>query len=303
MDNELLTIELSDFPSIIEEYLLDLEIRNYSKRTIGTYGSILKSFYEYIQDKPGIKYEKDILIQFKEFIRYLKRVREVSQNYVYLVTVVLKKFFSFAGVDALLNVKAPKRTKSLPKALNEEEIKVLLETPDKMGIGTSSIYSESVKSRNKLLMTLLYSSGLRVSELVNLEVKDLDLDERTIHIRGKGEKDRIVLFDYTTRDLVRVYLRNRIFDSKYLFVNRYGNVLTVRYIQKMIKQYAHAAGIKKKVTPHILRHSFATHLLRKGMDIRAIQRLLGHSNLTTTQIYTSVDMDALKSVYDRAKLI
>lgn len=303
MDNELLTIELLDFPGVIEEYLLDLEIRNYSKRTIDTYGSIINNFYEFLKDKRELKYENDILIQFREFIRYLKRDREVSQNYVYLVTVVLKKFFSFAGVDALVNVKSPKRTKSLPKALNEDEIKVLLAAPDKLDTGLSSIYSESVKARNKLIMTLLYSSGLRVSELVNLEVKDLDLDERTIHIRGKGEKDRVVLFDHNTRDSVKVYMRNRGFDSKYLFVNRYGNCLTVRYIQKMIKQYAHAAGIKKKVTPHILRHSFATHLLKKGMDIRAIQRLLGHSNVSTTQIYTSVDMDTLKSVYDRANLL
>lgn len=301
MDNELLTIELSDFPGIIEEYLLDLEIRNYSKQTIGTYGSILNNFHEFLNDKQELKYEKDLLIQFKEYILYLKRDREVSQNYVYLVTVVLKKFFSFAGVDALINVKAPKRTKSLPKALNEEEIKILLETPDRLDTGSSSTYSESVKVRNKLIISLLYASGLRVSELVNLKVKDLDLNERTIHIRGKGEKDRVVLFDYTTRDLLRIYLRNKVFDSNYLFVNRYGNCLTIRYIQKMIKQYAHAAGIKKKVTPHVLRHSFATHLLKNGMDIRVIQRLLGHSDLKTTQIYTSVDIETLKSVYDHAK--
>ncbi|WP_321421906.1 tyrosine-type recombinase/integrase [uncultured Methanobacterium sp.] len=149
----------------------------------------------------------------------------------------------------------------------------------------------------------MYSSGLRVSELVNLKVKDLDLDERTIHIRGKGEKDRIVLFDYVTRDLIRVYLKDIDGNNEYLFVNRQGNCLTTRYIQKMIKRYAQLSGIKKKVTPHILRHSFATHLLKNGMDIRVIQRLLGHSNLTTTQIYTSVDMETLKSDYDRAKLI
>ncbi|MGZ7044220.1 MAG: site-specific tyrosine recombinase/integron integrase, partial [Methanobacterium sp.] len=150
---------------------------------------------------------------------------------------------------------------------------------------------------------LLYSSGLRVSELVTLQTDYVDLQERTIRIRGKGEKDRIVLFDDKTKVLIEEYIEKKPHEDKYLFVNRLGNHLTPRYIQMMIKTCAQKAGIKKKVTPHILRHSFATHLLMNGVDIRAIQQLLGHSNLSTTQIYTSVDMQTLKNVYDRAKLV
>jgi integrase/recombinase XerD len=131
----------------------------------------------------------------------------------------------------------------------------------------------------------------------------VDLNERTIRIRGKGEKDRIVLFDENTLLLMEDYLSKSSMEGDYLFVNRSGKHLTPRYIQMMIKEYAEAAGIRKKVTPHILRHSFATHLLKNGVDIRAIQQLLGHSNLSTTQIYTSVDMQTLKTVYDRAKLL
>ena len=105
------------------------------------------------------------------------------------------------------------------------------------------------------------------------------------------------------RSLIEDYLDQRSDNSGYLFINRYGNHLTARYVQMMIKDYAKVAGIRKRVTPHILRHSFATHLLKNGVDIRAIQQLLGHSNLSTTQIYTSVDMETLKNVYDRAKLV
>ncbi|MGZ7070024.1 MAG: site-specific tyrosine recombinase/integron integrase, partial [Methanobacterium sp.] len=162
---------------------------------------------------------------------------------------------------------------------------------------------ELINLRNKVILALLYSSGLRVSELVTLQTDYVDLQERTIRIRGKGEKDRIVLFDDKTRVLIEGYVEKKPHEDKYLFVNRLGNHLTPRYIQMMIKTCAQKAGIKKKVTPHVLRHSFATHLLKNGVDIRAIQQLLGHSNLSTTQIYTSVDMQTLKNVYDRAKLV
>ncbi|HEX3012934.1 MAG TPA: tyrosine-type recombinase/integrase, partial [Methanobacterium sp.] len=136
-----------------------------------------------------------------------------------------------------------------------------------------------------------------------LHIDNVDLRERTIRIRGKGEKDRIVLFDDRTKGLIEEYMEKKDDDSPFLFVNRSGNHLTPRYIQMMIKDHAKAAGIKKRVTPHILRHSFATHLLKNGVDIRAIQQLLGHANLSTTQIYTSVDMHTLKNAYDKAKSV
>jgi len=201
----------------------------------------------------------------------------------------------------LEEVKAPKRTKSLPKSLNEDEVKSLINAVEVADDG--SVIRRFIKTRDRLILSLLYSSGLRVSELVSLRINDIDPDERTIRIRGKGDKDRIVLFDENTRDLLMDYLKRRIHESEYLFLNRFGDPLTPRYVQMMIKNYARKAGIKKKVTPHILRHSFATHLLKNGVDIRAIQQLLGHSNLSTTQIYTSVDMQTLKNVYDRARLL
>lgn len=296
-------LEVYNFPEMLEDYLFELEIRNYSLNTIKTYKSIINNFYKYLLDEKEIHDERMILRSFKHYIGFLKRDKKVSQNYIYLVTVVLKKFFEFSGIGVLKDVKTPKRTKSLPKSLNEDEVQRLINALDSyQTIDNLTAHAEFLRRRNKLILALLYSSGLRVSELVSLEIDNVDLHDRTIRIRGKGEKDRIVLFDDNTRVLIEDYLAQRHDESPYLFINRNHQHLTPRYVQMMIKDYARVAGIKKKVTPHILRHSFATHLLKNGVDIRAIQQLLGHSNLSTTQIYTSVDMNTLKNVYDRAKL-
>jgi len=294
-------LETFDFPEMIEDYLIELEIRNYSRNTIKTYKSIVINFYNFLLNEKNLTDERRVLRSFKKYIQYLKRDKGVSQNYIYLVTVVVKKFFEFGGIHILEEIKTPKRTKSLPKHLNEQEVQNLINAFDKQNCKTK--HAEAINLRNKVILALLYSSGLRVSELVYLNIDNVDLHERTIRIRGKGEKDRIVLFDEETKILIENYLQKKDDNSEYLFVNRSGNHLTPRYIQMMIKDHAKAAGIKKKVTPHILRHSFATHLLKNGVDIRAIQQLLGHSNLSTTQIYTSVDMQTLKNVYDKAKLV
>ncbi|MGZ7067737.1 MAG: site-specific tyrosine recombinase/integron integrase [Methanobacterium sp.] len=276
---------------MIDDYLVELEIRNYSRNTIKTYKSIVINFYKFLKNEKNLTDEQRVLRAFKKYIQFLKRDKGVSQNYIYLVTVVCKKFFEFGGISILNEVQTPKRTKSLPKHLNEKEVENLINAFDNESDNTPN--KELINLRNKVILALLYSSGLRVSELVTLQTDYVDLQERTIRIRGKGEKDRIVLFDDKTKVLIEEYIEKKPHEDKYLFVNRLGNHLTPRYIQMMIKTCAQKAGIKKKVTPHILRHSFATHLLKNGVDIRAIQQLLGHSNLSTTQIYTSVDMQTL----------
>ncbi len=289
-----------NFDEMKEDYLIELEIRNYSLNTIKTYKSIINNFHEFLKKKENLFDGKQFLRTFKLYIQHLKRDKEVSQNYIYLVTVVIKKFLEFNHIYFLEEIGAPKRTKSLPKSLNEKEVQDLINAvkcdPEK-----DSELQVIVKTRDRLILTLLYSSGLRVSELVNLIVKDIDFEERTILIRGKGEKDRVVLFDKNAKLLILEYLNLRKTDNKYLFTNRRGMPLTPRYVQLMIKKYGKKAGITKKITPHVLRHSYATHLLKNGVDIRVIQQLLGHSSLSTTQIYTSVDMDTLKTVYDQAK--
>lgn len=291
--------EVFDFNQMCEEYLIELEIRNYSENTIKTYYSIITNFIKYIGNEK-IYDDKKFLKIFKKYITELKRSKLVTQNYIYLNTVVCKKFLEYNQIYYLDEIKNPKRTKSLPKSLNESEVKNLIEAVH--WDETTSLYKQKLKMRDKVILALLYSSGIRVSELVNLITRDIDFNERTIRIRGKGDKDRIVLFDNQTKNLIMEYIKIRNSDCDYLFINKNGKKLTSRYVQMMIKKYAKEAGIEKKVTPHILRHSFATHLLKNGVDIRAIQQLLGHSSLSTTQIYTSVDMDTLKTFYDQAKL-
>lgn len=295
-------LEELEFEDLIEDYILELDIQSYSSNTLKTYKSILTNFYKFLLSEDKLKNSKGMLRSFKRYLQYLKREREVSQNYLYLVTVVLKKFFEFSEIPIYDEIKAPKRTKSLPKSLNEQEVYDLIHARDNEYDPKKSNPQNITRLRNKLILTLLYSTGLRVSELIKLKIKSIDEQERTIRVRGKGEKDRIVIFDDNTLNLIHEYLDKRGVDNEYLFVSQKNHILSSRYIQLMIKEYAKKAGITKKVTPHILRHSFATHLLKNGVDIRAIQQLLGHSNLSTTQIYTSVDMHTLKDVYDDAWL-
>ncbi|MCD7781648.1 MAG: tyrosine-type recombinase/integrase [Methanosphaera sp.] len=296
-------LEELDLEDVMEDYILELDIQSYSQNTLKTYQSIIKNFYKYIQENDdNIKNNKGMLRIFKKYIQYLKRDKEVSQNYLYLVTVVLKKFFEYAQINIYENIKAPKRTKSLPKSLNEQEVYDLIHAKDDEYDPEKTNPQNITRLRNKLILTLLYSTGLRISELINLKVTAIDPKERTIRVRGKGEKDRIVIFDDNTLDLINEYLDKRGVTNEYLFVSQKNHTLSPRYIQLMIKDYAKKANITKKVTPHVLRHSFATHLLKNGVDIRAIQQLLGHTNLSTTQIYTSVDMHTLKDVYDDAWL-
>ncbi|OED30596.1 site-specific tyrosine recombinase/integron integrase [Methanosphaera sp. WGK6] len=295
-------LEEIEFEYQLEDYILELDIQSYSANTLKTYKSILNNFHNFLLSEKRIKDEKGILRSFKKYLQHLKRDKEVSQNYLYLVTVVLKKFFEFAEIPIYDEIKAPKRTKSLPKSLNEQEVYDLIHAKDNEYDPEKSNPQNITRLRNKLILTLLYSTGLRVSELIKLKIRTIDEKERTIRVRGKGEKDRIVIFDDNTLYLIHEYLDKRGVENEYLFVSQKNHTLSSRYIQLMIKDYAKAAGITKKVTPHILRHSFATHLLKNGVDIRAIQQLLGHSNLSTTQIYTSVDMHTLKNVYDDAWL-
>lgn len=297
--NKISILDLYDFDDMREEYIIDLEIRNYSQNTIKTYNAIIKNFLEYLKTQEDLTDERKFLRSFKRYIQYLKRDKEVSQNYIYLVTISIKKFLEFNNIYFLYEVETPKRTKSLPKSLNEHEVDALISAVDEDNDNTD--LQKFTKMRNKVMFTVLYSSGLRISELLNLKVNDIDFETRTMRIRGKGDKDRIVLFDENCKNLLEEYIPLRNPDNPLLVYNKNGEKLSSRYVEMLIKKYAKRAGIKKKVTPHVLRHSFATHLLKHGVDIRIIQQLLGHASLSTTQIYTSVDMETVKDIYDKAR--
>lgn len=282
--NKINILDVYNFNKIKEIYITSLKNNNYSQNTIKTYSSIIHKFTTYLKNQIAIYNEKEFIKYFNSYILYLKQVKNVSQNYIYLVTVVVKKFLEFNNIHFLDSITTPKRIKSPPNFLTQKEVKQLLDsiTWDE---NSDSDFRIITKLRDKLIVTLLYSSGLRVSELINLTVDNVNFEGKQLSIVGKNNS-RVILLDESTKQLIQKYLEKRTQKSNYLVVNKSGNPLTPRYVQLMIKKYGNESGIEKKITPHILRHSYATHLFEQGVNIKIIQQLLGHSNLSTTQIYS-----------------
>lgn len=281
--NKINILDVYNFNKIKENYITSLKDNNYSQNTIKTYSSIIHKFTTYLKNQIAIYNEKEFIKFFNGYIIHLKQVKNVSQNYIYLVTVVIKKFLEFNNIHFLDSITIPKRTKPSPNFLTQKEVKQLLDsiTWDE---NSDSDFRVITKIRDKLIVTLLYSSGLRVSELINLTIDDVNFEEKQLSIVSRNNS-RVILLDKSSNQLIQKYLKKRTQKSKYLVVNKSGNQLTPRYVQLMIKKYGNESGIKKKITPHILRHSYATHLLEQGVNIKIIQEILGHSNLSTTQIY------------------
>lgn len=281
--NKINILDVYNFNKIKENYITSLKDNNYSQNTIKTYSSIIHKFTTYLKNQIAIYNEKEFIKFFNGYIIHLKQVKNVSQNYIYLVTVVIKKFLEFNNIHLLDSIAIPKRTKPSPNFLTQKEVKQLLDsiTWDE---NSDSDFRVITKIRDKLIVTLLYSSGLRVSELINLTIDDVNFEEKQLSIVSRNNS-RVILLDKSSNQLIQKYLKKRTQKSKYLVVNKSGNQLTPRYVQLMIKKYGNESGIKKKITPHILRHSYATHLLEQGVNIKIIQEILGHSNLSTTQIY------------------
>lgn len=211
----------------------------------------------------------------------------------------LRTFFRYLVREGLLQktpaegLATPKRNRYLPKTLSVDEAAALMER----GHGTTTL-----ALRDRAMLELLYSSGLRVSELTGLDAGALDLRENLVRVLGKGRKERIVPVGRKARESLAAYLeaRGTISDNEPLFVNHRGGRLTPRSVQRHLKTRLIKAGVLKDISPHALRHSFATHLLDGGADLRAIQELLGHASLSTTQRYTQVSVDQLMAVYDKA---
>lgn len=221
----------------------------------------------------------------------------------------LRSFFKFLEQEKIIlknpmgSVSMPKQEQHIPVFLSVDEVFALLESP---GIG------ETFAARDRAILELLYSTGMRVSELVACNVASLDFDSGMVMVRGKGNRERIVPVGTQAVKSLRAYiderqelLRKRVqqgkkIDKEPLFLNNRGTRLTARSVERMISGYGRKAGLNKPVTPHVLRHSFATHLLEMGADMRSVQELLGHASLSTTQKYTHLDMVHLMRVYDRA---
>ena len=214
----------------------------------------------------------------------------------------LKSFFNFlvreklAATNPFLAIDLPRSGKSLPKALSQEEVMGLLTPPNS---------PTPINIRDNTMLFVLYSTGLRVSELVNLPLSACNLSAGFIRVLGKGNKERLIPFGDQARDKIDDYLKtsrplilkNR--HSNYLFVTRRGTCMTRLRFWQIIRQIALAAGIQKEISPHMIRHSFATHLLSHGADLRSVQMMLGHADIATTQIYTHIDQDRLKSIHKK----
>lgn len=193
--------------------------------------------------------------------------------------------------NPFMSIKTPKVPKVLPEFLFVDEVDNLLESID---------LSKTNGCRNRCMIELLYGCGLRVSELVSLKVEDVDFEQMVLRIVGKGNKMRMVPFYEDLRDLLENYCLSRASNDEHFFLNRNGKGMTSRAVQYILNDCAKEAGLSISVHPHMLRHSFATHLLDNGADLRVVQELLGHQNLSTTQIYTHVTVDRLKKVYKTA---
>ena len=266
--------------------------RAYSDNTLGAYMNDLNKYEEFLK--------KDILESDTEDLeRYLKYIKNLESTTVAHKITSIKSYFNYnikrgiVSVNPADKVSRPKLTKHLPEYLTEEEVGKLLD------VEVKSPYDY----RNKTILELLYSSGIRISELVNIKTPNYDSEECLIRIMGKGSKERIVpLGDYAI-NIMNDYMNNYrpLINKKhtdYVFVNNRGDKISRQFIFKVIKKEALKKGIKKDISPHTLRHTFATHLLKNGADLRIIQELLGHENISTTQIYTHVNNNKLKSDYE-----
>jgi len=215
----------------------------------------------------------------------------------------IKSFYRYLLQEQVIDkdptdkLEAPKLEKRLPTVLSVDEVEVLLEQPDD---------SSPAGLRDRAMLELLYATGIRVSELVSLDVPSVNLEMGFVRCVGKGQKDRVVPMGSMARRSVTAYLGNgrsklvRDPLTSAMFVNHHGRRLTRQGFWKIVKRYAAQAGIDKDITPHTLRHSFATHLVENGADLRAVQEMLGHADISTTQVYTHIAKDRLKEVYDKA---
>jgi len=253
----------------------ELKIRGFSPLTVRNYTFFVEKFLQKT-NKPGSDLNED------DVKAYLSEMFDTkSKNTIMLAAASLKFYFQEVLKKEFAHIPLPKKETRLPEVLIKEEVKKMINSTD--------------TQKSRLIVSFLYSTGLRVSELVNLKVSDISLGEKTGWVRrGKGSKDRLFVLSENLCEELRDFLNTKARGYKYLFSKE--KPLTTRNIQKIIQGTRKRAGINKKVTPHTLRHSFATHLLEQGIDIRVIQAILGHSSLSTTQVYTHISSEQLKKV-------
>lgn len=272
--------------------------KNYSDYTITNYSIDIEEFYVFLK-KENITRLQDV--DYKMLRKYLNYMTEnkYSNKTISRKLSSLRTFFKYLVKKEIINnnpmilISNPKEEKKLPKYLNYGEIEKILEIPNK---------ETTLGLRNACILEILYSTGIRVSELVNLKIRDIDFYNKKIRVLGKGNKERIVLFGNRCEHLLERYIKESraVLNKKkveYLFLNNLGQNISVRSIENIIDKIEKEACLKFSISPHVFRHTFATHLLDNGADLNSVKELLGHENLNTTAIYTHVSNERLRKVY------
>ena len=288
--------------TLIDQFSRHLQIeRNVSEHTRSAYLRDLAEFRLFLEERFK-RSERSVLERVDKITlrRYLALLHKKNRkSTIARKLAALRTFFRYLVREGVMTsnpgelVATPRQEKYLPTTLTVDEAYALLE---------SMQGSDSLSLRDRAILEILYSCGLRISELTGLDVGDVDFDQALVRVLGKGGKERIVPIGEHALKALHDYLTDRTWppENEPLFLNRFGNRLTSRSVQRHLKKHLLLAGMLKNATPHALRHSFATHLLDGGADLRAIQELLGHSSLSTTQKYTQVSVDHLTGVYDNA---
>ncbi len=288
--------------SYVNEFINYLAVeRGLAQNTLESYGRDLRQFQTYLQNSQLDflrNSNRDTILSYLNSLQVKGRaVSTISRNLA-----AIKSFYQYLvrerhlEKDPAVNLESPKLEKKLPRILSIGEVEELLKQPNTF---------QPTGLRDKAMLELLYATGIRVSELISLNISDVNLDMGYIKCYGKGAKERIVPLGSIAAKCVQEYIGKgrtklvRTYEESSLFVNHHGNRLTRQGFWKIIKKYAMEARITKEITPHTLRHSFATHLLENGADLRSVQEMLGHADISTTQIYTHVTKNRLKEVYDK----
>ncbi|MFW6172354.1 MAG: site-specific tyrosine recombinase/integron integrase [Elusimicrobiota bacterium] len=275
---------------LLEKFINYLHVeKGHSENTLKAYSGDIRGFLNFL-DKNSINVKKTKRSHIMDYL--LKKREEISSPSVARLLAAIKSFYKYLMVDNIINkspaqdIESPRLDQKLPVVLNYSEVERIIQQ------------SQSLKER--LIMELFYATGMRVTEMIKLKIEDIDLQDNWIKVYGKGGKERFVPITKQVTKLIKKYINQKNLDySSFLLENSKKKHLTREAVWKIIKKNSKKAGIKKTVTPHTFRHSFATHLLENGADLRTIQVLLGHSNIDTTQIYTHINTRNIKEMHKK----
>ena len=282
----------------INKYLAHIEHnRNFSPQTLRAYRNDLHQYLSFLTAEGCSNLGDVTRLLLRKFLAFLKKNQDYSKTTVARKLASIRSLYKFLCREGILelnpveNVRSPKLDRNLPGFMSINETETLLNTPNLSALSGA---------RDSAIMETLYSTGMRVSELIGINVTDVDFDKGLVKVKGKGKKERLLPIGNHALHAIQLYRNKRGSDKQALFLNNRGGRLTERSVARMLEKYVKKAGINLNVSPHTFRHSFATHLLDRGADLRSVQELLGHANLSTTQIYTHITTERLRQVYDKA---